>query len=307
MSISDDGITVVGKGKWGMLYGVQTVNQLIRGTETVQGLWRMNTSLPCLTMRDWPDLPWRCLSPQMTWYSGYNRLEGYDNGNWTLDQWKWLVDWSLLHKCNGWALCMYGNWPFTLPGYEETTLDVDSFFLNPQTGKKEPHRFTHRNIKQEFLPELIRYANQRGVKIYAYIGKNSFNGTYGIKHPDASAGGAAELIPFHPGVHEYWEAFIRRIIEIGFDGFVFEDPEAMHVPNQNAMCYTTFWEPWAKAYGFQSVAETDQNNPPLGVQVEYYSWLFKIFDEMIQQYAAQTGSAAGDLPHLTRPPFAHGF
>ena len=37
-------------------------------------------------------------------------------GNWTLDEWKWLVDWSLLHKCNGWAMCMYGYWPFTLPG-----------------------------------------------------------------------------------------------------------------------------------------------------------------------------------------------
>ena len=287
--ISEKEITVVGKGKWGMLYGVQTLNQLLRGTETVQGLRTTNTSLPCLIIRDWPDLAWRCLSPQMTWYSGYNRLEGYDTGNWTLDEWKWLVDWSLLHKCNGWALCMYGNWPFTLPGYEETTLDVDSFFYDPRLGKKAPHRFTHRNIQKEFLPELIRYANRRGVKIYAYIGKNSFNGTYGIKHPDANAGGAAELIPFHPGVHEYWEAFLRRIIEIGFDGFVFEDPEAMHVPNQNALCYATFWKPWEKTYGFTSVSETDQNNPPLGVQVEYYSWLFKTFDELIQKHAANAG------------------
>ena len=127
---------MVGKGKWGMLYGVQTLNQLLRGTETVQGFRTANTSLPCLIIRDWPDLAWRCLSPQMTWYSGYNRLEGYDTGNWTLDEWKWLVDWSLLHKCNGWALCMYGNWPFTLPGYEETTLDVDSFFYDPRLGKK---------------------------------------------------------------------------------------------------------------------------------------------------------------------------
>ena len=289
LTISVEGITVVGKGKWGMLYGVQTVNQLIRGTESAQGVWKMNTSLPCLTIRDWPDLSWRCLSPQMTWYSGYNRLEGYDNGNWTLDEWKWLVDWSLLHKCNGWALCMYGNWPFTLPGYEETTLNVDSFFYNPQTAKKEPHRFTHRNIKKEFLPELIRYANQRGVQIYAYIGKNTFNGTYGIKHPDANAGGAAELIPFHPGVQEYWDAFIRRIVQLGFNGFVFEDPEALHVPNQNAMCYKTFWEPWAKTYGFKSVAETDQNHPPLGVHVEYYTWLFRVFDEMIQRHATRLG------------------
>ena len=49
------------------------------------------------------------------------------------------------------------------------------------------------------------------------------------------------------------------------------------MPNQNAECYKTFWEPWAKTYGFKSVAETDQNNPPLGVHVEYYSWLFREF------------------------------
>ncbi|MDO8589525.1 MAG: glycoside hydrolase family 20 zincin-like fold domain-containing protein [Armatimonadota bacterium] len=285
LKIASDSITVVGKGKWGMLYGAQTLNQLIRGTDAKQGIWRMNASLPCLTIKDWPDMQWRCLSPTMTWYSGYLKLEGFDQCNWTLDEWKWLVDWSLLHKVNGWALCMYGNWPFTLPGYEETTLDVDSFYYDPKTGKKTPWRFTHKNIKKEFLPELIRYANERGVKIYAYIGKNTFNGTYGVKHPDANAGGAAELIPFHPGVHEYWNAFLRRIIEIGFDGFVFEDPEANHVPNQNEMCYKTFWEPWAEKYGFKSIAETNQSDPPLGVQVEYYSWLFKTFDDLIRKNA----------------------
>jgi hypothetical protein len=287
--VSADAITVVGKGKQGMLFGVQTVNQMIRGTDTVRGLRVLNTSLPCQTIRDWPDMPWRCLSPQMTWYSGYNRLEGYDNGNWTLDEWKWLVDWSLLHKLNAWALCLYGNWPFRLPGYEETTLDVTSSFFNPETGKQEPHRFIHRNIQKEFLPELIRYANERGVKIYAYIGKNSFNGTYGLKHPEASAGGAAELIPFHPGVHAYWDAFIGRLVALGFNGFVFEDPESLHVPNQNASCYRTFWEPWARTYGFKSVADTDQNNPPLGVHIEYYAWLFRTFDAMIRKHAAEQG------------------
>ena len=287
--VSVDGITVVGKGKQGMLYGVQTVNQLVRGTDKEQGLRVLRTSLACQTIRDWHDLAWRCLAPQMTWYSGYNRLEGYDNGNWTLDEWKWLVDWSLLHKYNAWALCMYGNWPFHLPGYEETTLDVTSASLNPETGKKELHRFTHRNIQAEFLPELIRYANRRGVKTYAYIGKNSFNGTYGVKHPDANAGGAAELIPFHPGVHAYWDAFIRRLVEIGFNGFVFEDPEALHVPNQNGNCYRTFWEPRAAQYGFKSLADTDQNNPPLGVHIEYYAWLFRTFDAKIRRHAAALG------------------
>lgn len=293
--VGKDGITVVGKGRWGMLYGVQTLNQMIRGNDAERGVWKMRTSLPCLTIKDWPDMEWRCLSPAMTWYSGYNRLEGYDLCNWTLDEWKWLVDWSLLHKCNGWALCMYGNWPFTLEGYDECTLDVDSFYLDPKTGKKTAYRFTHKNIKKEFLPELIRYANERGVKIYAYIGKNTFNGTYGIKHPDANAGGAAELIPFHPGVHEYWNAFLKRILQIGFDGFVFEDPEAMHVPNQNEMCYKTFWEPWAEKYGFKSIADTNQNNPPLGVHVEYYSWLFKTFDEMIRKEANALGRPVPEI------------
>ncbi|RPH56736.1 MAG: hypothetical protein EHM89_14980, partial [Acidobacteria bacterium] len=182
MRIEPSGITVVGKGNQGMLYGAQTVNQLI---------CNHNGTLPCLTIRDWPDMEWRCLSPTMTWYSGYLKLEGFDQCNWTLDEWKWLVDWSLLHKLNCWAFCMYGNWPFTLPGYDETTLDVDSFYYDPKTGNKTPWHFTHKNIKKEFLPELIRYANKRGVKIHAYIGKNTFNGTYGLKHQDANAGGAA--------------------------------------------------------------------------------------------------------------------
>ena len=74
-------------------------------------------------------------------------------------------------------------------------------------------------------------------------------------------------------MHEYWDAFIKRILELGFNGFVFEDPETYHVPNQNELCYKTFWEPWAEKYGFRSVADTDQNKPPLGVHVEYYTWL----------------------------------
>ena len=58
-------ITVVGNGKWGMLYGVQTVNQLI-----IEARRKGENSIPCMTIRDWPDMRWRCLSPTLTWYSG---------------------------------------------------------------------------------------------------------------------------------------------------------------------------------------------------------------------------------------------
>jgi len=273
-------ITIVGRSRWAMLQGVQTLNQLALS----QG-----AATPALRIRDWPELNWRCLSPTLTWYSGWNRLEGYDLCNWTLDEWKWLVDWSLLHKLNAWAVCMYGYWPFTVPGYEESTLDLDSFAFDPATGLRTPRRFTHRNIRREFLPELIRYANERGIQVHAYIGKNSFNGGYILHHPEANAGGAAEALPFAPGVREYWDAFLGRILESGFNGFVFEDPEAYHVPNQTDACYQAFWAPWADTYGFHSREQTDANKPPLGVHIEYYTWLFREFDGLIHRHAERLG------------------
>ena len=70
---------------------------------------------------------------------------------------------------------------------------------------------------------------------------------------------------------------------------MFEDPEANHVPNQNAQCYATFWKPWAEKYGFKSVHETDQNQPPLGVHVEYYTWLYRQFADKIRRHSQQLG------------------
>lgn len=283
LRIDTGGVSIAARTPRGLLHGVQTLVQLAREAG------RRGVGLPHLLIRDYPAMPWRCLSPTMTWYSGWNRLEGYDLCNWTLDEWKWLVDWTLEHKLNAWALCLYGYWPFTLPGHDEATLAVSSFRLDPVTGEKVGYRFVHRNIEREFLPELIAYAHERGIQIHAYLGLNSFNGGYIIHHPEANAGGAAEALPFAPGVTEYWDAVIARLLELGFDGFVFEDPEAYHVPNQNAGCWETFWRPWAEMYGFRSVEETNANEPPLGVHVEYYAWLFRQFDASIQRHAARLG------------------
>jgi hypothetical protein len=285
--VAPSGITVVGHSRWGMLYGVQTVCQL-----AIAAARENRDAIPCMRIRDWPDLSWRCLAPTLTWYSGWNRLEGYDICNWSEGEWKWLADWSLLHKCNAWAVCMYGYWPFTLPGYEQESLDVDSFYYNPATKKKEQHRFVHPNIRGEFFSRVTQYANERGVKVHAYIGKNSFNGCRFRDNAKIYAGGAAELLPFAPGVDEYWNAFIGRILDIGFNGFVFEDPEANHVPNQNPKCYETFWKPWEKKYGYSSVKQTDANQPPLGVHVEYYTWLYRQFADKIRRHAKHLGRDA---------------
>lgn len=150
ISITKEGVTVVGKGSVGLLYGAQTINQLL-----IEACREGKNELPCLQIRDWPDLKWRCLTPQLTWYAGFSRYEGFDIGNWSEAEWKWLADWTLLHKCNAWAVCMYGAWPFTLPGYEDTTAQFDALYYDLKTNRKEPHRYVHPNIREEFFPEVL--------------------------------------------------------------------------------------------------------------------------------------------------------
>jgi len=52
-------IVVWGNGPAGLLYGVQTLCQLIRANLKDKGI-------PCLTVRDWPSLRWRCFQDDLT-------------------------------------------------------------------------------------------------------------------------------------------------------------------------------------------------------------------------------------------------
>ena len=54
LRITPEGVTVVGKGRWGMLYGVQTVNQI-----AIEARRSGSDCLPCLEIRDWPDVKLR--------------------------------------------------------------------------------------------------------------------------------------------------------------------------------------------------------------------------------------------------------
>lgn len=57
--IAADGIVVQGGGPAGLLHGTQTLVQLIRAN-------RRDGGLPCLTIRDWPSLRWRCFQNDLT-------------------------------------------------------------------------------------------------------------------------------------------------------------------------------------------------------------------------------------------------
>jgi hypothetical protein len=59
LRISPDAVDVAGRGAQGLIYGVQTVCQLIRAN-------RDHAQLPCLRIRDWPSLRWRGFQNDMT-------------------------------------------------------------------------------------------------------------------------------------------------------------------------------------------------------------------------------------------------
>ncbi len=59
LDVAPDGIVVSASDAAGLFYGVQTLRQLIRAN-------RRDGGLPCLSIRDWPSLRWRCFQDDMT-------------------------------------------------------------------------------------------------------------------------------------------------------------------------------------------------------------------------------------------------
>ncbi len=59
LQLRPDAICCTGVDAAGLHYGVETLCQLIRAN-------RSNNALPCLTIRDWPSLQWRCFQDDLT-------------------------------------------------------------------------------------------------------------------------------------------------------------------------------------------------------------------------------------------------
>lgn len=223
----DNTITIVGKGPIGALYGVQTLMQLLR--EEPAGFM-----MPCVRILDYPAVEKRVLNPAMSWYAGYGRI-GFAMQLWGWERWKWFIDWCLQHKINGLNICLYGFWPFRFDEYPETILkDLEMKTWLKEIGGELTIRYSHPNIIEEFLPELIKYANERGIEVYAYFGLNTFNGGYAVAYPESRYISSDperfrqfkyNLCPSRDDVVEYLTKSVRKIIEIGFNGIVFEESE----------------------------------------------------------------------------------
>jgi hypothetical protein len=229
LTVDTNRVVIYALGKQGALYGLATFGQLL--------LNQISGKLPALEIIDGPDVEKRIISPTLTWYAGFARA-GFGTQLWDGAQWKLFIDWCYRHKINVLNIVMYGFWPFEFPEYPESVLRD----MKVQTWSKEINdwievSYTHPNLRKPFLEELIRYANARGIEIYAYIGLNSYSGGYPVVHPESRTVLSEELkskghmnnydsmCASKEDVKKYLISSVKRIEELGFNGLVFEESE----------------------------------------------------------------------------------
>ncbi len=227
LSVGGGGAVVVGRTSLGALYGAQTLLQLMERKDA-------DYSLQNLEVRDFPAVKDRYLAIAMSWYAGYGRV-GFGSQLWGREQWFWFIDWCLEHKVNGVNICMYGYYPFRFDEYPETVFrDVETTTWLQEAGREAKVLYTHPNVADEFLPELTRYANLRGITVLCYLGLNTFNGGYALAHPESRYQSddpkkfhqfMYNLCPSRPDVRRFFDATIRRLLQMGFNGILLEESE----------------------------------------------------------------------------------
>jgi hypothetical protein len=130
---------------------------------------------------------------------------------------------------------MYGYWPFELPEYPETVLrGFPMRVWNPESRNWVTIQYMHPNIAQPFLPRLIGLAHSLGIRMFAYIGLNSYNGGYASEHRDKRmrlppnskyVNDFDTLCLSDPSTIAYLGKSVSAVVGLGFDGIVFEESE----------------------------------------------------------------------------------
>lgn len=211
----------------GFIHGATTIKLLLQ--KEGEGF-----VLPDCRITDYPSLPVRAIAQTFSWYAGYGRF-GFDSQLWGYEDWVQYLNICLDNRINQFNLVMYGYWPFDLPGYPETVFrDVPIKIWNAENRRWLTVRYTHPNLEEPFMDRFIRLAHKMGVKIFAYVGLNSYNGAYTIKHPEArmkppkSSGFLNDfdsLCLSYPGTVDYILESMRQIARLGFDGYTLEESE----------------------------------------------------------------------------------
>ena len=226
--ISGDLAVIKCENNAGFINAITSIKQLMSAAE--DGCYM----LPLCHITDYPSLPVRAIAQTFSWYAGYGRF-GFDSQLWGYDEWAEYLNVCLDNKINQFNLVMYGYWPFELPGYSETVFaNVPIKIWNPENHRWLTVRYTHPNLEEPFMEKFINLAHKLEVKIFAYVGLNSYNGAYTIKHTDArmkppeTSGFLNDfdsLCLSYPGTVDYIVESMRQIARLGFDGYTLEESE----------------------------------------------------------------------------------
>ncbi len=151
------------------------------------------------------------------------------------DKWVEFLNVCMDNKINQFNMVMYGYWPFEFEKYPETVYrNVPVDIWNAENDDWLTIRYTHPNIEHPYLTKLFDLGHMMEFSFFAYVGLNSYNGAYSIKHPEA------RMIPPKGGQFlndfdslclsnednvNYILDSMQRIAEIGFDGFTLEESE----------------------------------------------------------------------------------
>ncbi len=207
---------------------------LINAITSLKMLIDEGYTLPQCEILDYPSISVRAVAPTFSWYAGYGRI-GFDSQLWGYDEWVEFLNICADNKINQLNMVMYGYWPFDLEGYDETVFrNVPIKIWNAENRRWIEINYTHPNLAEPFLDRLIEYAHKLEIKIFAYVGLNSYNGAYSIKHPEkrmVKPEGSTFLNDFDSICLsdkqnvEYILKSMKQIAKLGFDGYSLEESE----------------------------------------------------------------------------------
>ena len=227
INISKENVILRYENRVGFLNGMTTLKQLLEKSKD-------SFVLPICHIIDWPSLEVRAIAQTFSWYAGYGRF-GFDSQLWGFEEWKQYLNICLDNKINQFNLVMYGYWPFEMKKYPETVFrNVPIKIWNAENRRWLTVRYTHPNLEEPFLQKFIELSHRYGVKIFAYVGLNSYNGGFTIKHPEARMKPPKDsdfrndfdsLCLSYPGNVEYIVESMKEIAKIGFDGYTLEESE----------------------------------------------------------------------------------
>lgn len=227
LKIESGRVVVRYQEKAGYLYALTTIKQLLIRKDG-------GFVLPLCEITDWPSVEHRAVAPTFSWYAGYGRI-GFDMQLWGYEEWLEYLNVCIDSKINQMNMVMYGYWPFELEEYPETVFrDVPIKIWNRENNRWLTLRYTHPNVEDGFLAKFLALAHSFDFKIFAYVGLNSYNGAYSIKHPEkrmVKPAGSGFMNDFDSVClsdeenTKYILASMRRIAELGFDGFTLEESE----------------------------------------------------------------------------------